>query len=155
MCFSLGWLFSSWRWDLGAQAFSSCDSKASCSETCGVFPDQGTELVLNWQALPNHCTTREVLSITFFHEYFVLAEKSFLVITEHSSNATSTRDLPRLPCLGMISFSWECLCICLNCYFPKCDAYYTNAQIHSISLWKSPAPSKFIKFYTKTPHAQW
>ena len=93
----------------------------SCSKTCGLFPDQGTELVLNWQAIPNHCTTREVLSTTFFHEYSVLAEKSLLVITGHSSNATSTWDLPRLSCLGMTLFSWECLYIYLNCYFPKCE----------------------------------
>ena len=77
----------------------------SCSETCGLFPDQATELVLNWQAIPNHCTTRKVLSTTFFHEYSVLAEKSLLGITGPSSNATSTRDLPRLSCLGMILFS--------------------------------------------------
>ena len=43
----------------------------SCSAACGIFPDQGSNpCPLHWQAILNHCATREVLS--FIIDNFVL-----------------------------------------------------------------------------------
>ena len=46
----------------------------SCSMACGIFPDQGSNpCPLHWQAILNHCATREVLlSLTATNIFIIL-----------------------------------------------------------------------------------
>ena len=46
------------------------------SMACRIFPDQGLNLcLLHWQAILNHCATREAPNVNYYKTYFLFACK--------------------------------------------------------------------------------
>ena len=82
--FSLWWLLLLPSVGSRRTGFSSCGTRVlerrlhsvahglSCSATCGIFPDQGSNRVpCIGKRILNHCTTREVLNCLFLNSHFL------------------------------------------------------------------------------------